>query len=110
VDYELEALLSLNGHQFHFAKGYMVKLEAREIASTKGRPHGVKYSLSLHDPRGRRIYGIDNAHRIGRHREFDHKHPHSDPKVLPYAYRGAVALLEDFYHEVERILRERGVA
>jgi len=28
---------------------------------------------------------------------------------MPYAYRGPVRLLEDFYAEVERILRERGV-
>jgi Family of unknown function (DUF6516) len=108
-DYELEALLSLDGQEFNFARGYVVKLEPRRVASTTGRPHGVKYSLTLHDPQGRRIYGIDNAHRTGRRREFDHRHLHQVRKVVRYEYRGPVALLEDFFREVERILHERGV-
>ncbi len=109
-DYELEALLSLDGYEFNFTKGYALKFEAREVAPTQGRPHGVKYSLTLHDPRRRRIYGIDNAHRTGPRRQFDHRHLHGSRKVVPYAYRGPVALLEDFFREVERILHERGVS
>jgi Family of unknown function (DUF6516) len=110
LDYELEALLSLDGYEFRFARGYAVKLEARQVKPTRGRPHGVKYSLTLHDPEGRRVYGIDNAHRIGPRREFDHRHPHGARKVVRYAYRGPVALLDDFFREVERILHERGVS
>ncbi len=71
---------------------------------------GIKYSLTLHDPDGRRIYGIDNAHRAERKQEFDHRHAYGGLKIIPYAFRGPVALLEDFYREVERILHERGVA
>ncbi len=55
LDYELEALLSLDGHEFRFAKGYAVRFEARQVKPTRERPHGVKYSLTLHDPEGRRI-------------------------------------------------------
>jgi hypothetical protein len=40
----------------------------------KGRPYGVKYSLTLHDLAGRRIYGIDNAHATRRQAVFDHRH------------------------------------
>jgi uncharacterized protein DUF6516 len=110
VDPELEVLLSLDGFEFDFALGHVVKIEAQQIERTAGRPHGVKYSLTLHDPQGRRIYGLDNAHRARRSRgAFDHRHVYGGRRHVPYAYRGPAALLADFYAEVERILRERGV-
>ena len=71
VDHELEVLLSLDGYEFDFARGYRVRFAARRIEPTKGRPYGVKYSLTLHDPAGRRIYGIDNAHAMRRQAVFD---------------------------------------
>jgi len=72
LDYELEVLLDLHGHEFDFAKNFVVKYEVRRVTATKGRPSGIKYSLTLHDPKGKRIYGIDNAHKARRRREFDH--------------------------------------
>lgn len=108
-DYELEVLLELDGFEFDFASRYIVKFEVRRVKATKGRPSGIKYSLTLHDPKRKRIYGIENAHKAGRRREFDHRHPHRSAKVVAYEYRGAVELLEDFLGEVERILKERGV-
>lgn len=108
-DHDLVFLLSLDGFEFQFAQGYTVKIEAREIAASSGRPHGIKYSLTLRDPSGRRIYGVDNAHGIRHRREYDHRHVDGGNATVRYEYRGAAALLEDFYREVERILRERGV-
>jgi hypothetical protein len=108
-DYELELLLDLDGHQFVFAMNYIVKYQVRRVTSSRGRPSGIKYSLTLHDPKGRRIYGIDNAHKARRRREFDHRHPYRSTNLVDYEYRGPVALLEDFLQEVERILTERGV-
>lgn len=108
-DYELEVLLGLDGYEFEFARGYRVRFEAQRIEQTKGRPHGVKYSLTLHDLAGRRIYGIDNAHAVRRQARFDHRHGYGARRMVPYAYRGPVELIDDFYREVERILRERGV-
>jgi hypothetical protein len=101
--------LNLDGQEFNFARGYVVKLEARQAVATTGRPHGVKYSLTLHDPQGRRIYGIDNAHRTGRRREFDHRHLQRRAQGRALRVSGPLALLEDFYREVERILHGRGV-
>ena len=109
ADHELAVLLSLDGYEFDFASGYRVRFEARRIEPTKGRPHGVRYSLTLHDPAGRRIYGIDNAHAARRGAAFDHRHGYGSRRLLPYAYRGPVELVDDFYREVERILRDRGV-
>jgi hypothetical protein len=108
-DHELDVLLSLDGYEFQFARGYRVKIEAQRVEVTAGRPHGIKYSLTLHDPAGRRIYGLDNAHGIRRRPQFDHRHVYSGRRVVGYEYRGPVDLLEDFYREVERLLRERGV-
>ena len=108
TDYELQLLLSLDGYEFRLASDYRIKFEACTVTATRGRPKGVKYSLTLHDPAGRRIYGIDNAHRTGRRQEFDHRHVQGGLKVIDYSYRGPVALLEDFYREAERILRGRG--
>lgn len=110
-DPELEVLLSLDGFEFQFAKGYRVRIAAQLVETTSARPHGVKYSLTLYDPAGARIYGLDNAHRARRGQaEFDHRHVYGRRRIVPYAYRGPIGLLEDFYREVERILRERGVA
>jgi hypothetical protein len=106
---ELEALLSLDGQEFDFARGHRVRIEARRVEISVGRPHGIRYSLTLHDARGRRIYGLDNAHGVRRrHPEFDHRHVYGGRRLVPYLFRGPVRLLEDFYREVERILRERG--
>jgi hypothetical protein len=109
TDYELEALLSLHGYAFKFAQGYRVKILAKMVQKTRHRPHGIKYSLTLHDPEGRRIYGLDNAHGISRLPDYDHRHVYGERHIVPYIYKGPAQLLEDFYREVERILKERGV-
>lgn len=107
-DYELEFLLSLDGQEFRFASGYRIKIEVRKVEVTNSRPHGIKYSLTLHDQNGRRIYGMDNAHGTGRRREFDHRHVYGTRKIVGYRYRTAGELLNVFYREAERILRDRG--
>jgi len=86
-----------------------VKFAAARTQVTPGQPHGLGYSLTLHAPNGRRVYGIDKAHRAGRGRAFDHRHVYGGGRIVGYAWRGPVALLTDFYREVERILNERGV-
>lgn len=109
-DHELAVLLSLDGFEFQFGRGYRVRIAAQRVDTTAGRPHGIKYSLTLHDPSGRRIYGLDNPHGTrARLTEFDHRHVYGGRRLAPYAYRGPAGLLEDFYREVERILTERGV-
>jgi hypothetical protein len=109
VDHELELLLGLDGSEFRFASGYRIKIDAKRIESGEARPHGIKYSLTLHDAAGRRIYGLDNAHKAGRRREFDHRHIYGARRVVPYRFEGPAGLLEDFYKEVERILTSLGV-
>ena len=62
-DHSLELLLDLDGLKFAQEGGYWIKYEVSDVAKTPERPHGIKYSLTLHDPQGERIFGIDNAHR-----------------------------------------------
>ncbi len=109
LDHELAFPLSLDGFEFRLASGYVIKIAAQVVATTKHRPHGLKYSLTLHDPLGQRIYGMDNAHGVRRHSEFDHRHVYGRRKIIGYRYRGPADLLMDFYREVERILQQRGV-
>lgn len=51
-DTGLDALLDLDGYIIDQDGGYWVKIEAAVQESTVGRPHGIKYSLSLHEPYG----------------------------------------------------------
>jgi YD repeat-containing protein len=72
--------------------------------------HGLDYSLTLHGPRGERLVGFDNAHRVERQRRGepqDHRHRRSN--VTRYTYSDAAQLLADFWAEVDAVLKERGV-
>lgn len=79
------------------------------------RPHGVGYTLTLHDPAGQRVFGIDNAHVVRASRgpagrsSAAHDHLHRGESVRPYAYRDADTLMDDFWREVEAILKREGV-
>jgi hypothetical protein len=78
-------------------------------------PHGIRYSLTLHEPYGDRILGYDNAHAVkppkkfkyaGRILTFDHKHRNTSDKGVPYEFKDAQQLLEDFFADVDRVLLE----
>jgi hypothetical protein len=58
----LEVLLDLNGSEYHFNSGYWIKIKAWKIKTSKNQPHGIRYSLTLHDRNNTRIIGFDNAH------------------------------------------------
>ena len=80
---------------------------------TVERPYGLSYSLALHAPDGERLGGFDNAHPVRgrrglgtRRRESDHRHRLRS--TGPYNYKDAATRLEDFWKEVDEILRERG--
>jgi hypothetical protein len=63
---------------------YRVKIAVQRIEPSESRPHGIKYSLTLHGLYGRRLYGIDNAHAIRRRGGFDHRHVYRGRRPLPY--------------------------
>lgn len=116
-EHELAYLLNFDGARYLFEEGYWVKIEVKRATPTPQRPHGLSYSLTLHDPGGVRLLGFDNAHSApqgGRYKfkpaAHDHWHRTEKDKGRPYAFRSALQLVQDFLGEVERILKERGVS
>jgi hypothetical protein len=112
-----EALLDLDGQVFVVdAKGqYWVRFSVSRVVSSPERLHGLNYSLTLHGPGGDRLVGFDNAHSVresrgpgGKSRDpLDHKHRMDT--VRPYRFKDAATLVEDFWAEVDKVLREKGV-
>ena len=108
----LPALLDLDGEIFPMDNGFWTKFDAKMVVQSDGIPHGVRYSLTLHNGSNLRVLGYDNAHRFrtGR-RGFDAKvtewdHIHEGNKVRRYKFESAGKLLEDFWNDVERIIGE----
>jgi len=110
-DYELQTLLELNGFVFYTKKGYWVKFEACMVKPTKNIPHGIKYSLTLHDKDNRRIVGYDNAHdclpKRGKYRTKKIKwdHIHKKNKVYFYEFDCACQLISDFWETVDGFVK-----
>lgn len=112
----LTTLLDLDGEILNQGNGYWVEIRAWTVEPTKSIPHGLRYSLSLHDRSGTRIMGFDNAHvakapkgfqYAGRRLPYDHRHRHASDKGVPYGFKDAYQLLKDFFEEVDRVLKAR---
>ena len=114
VDIGFATLLDLDGTVVAQEHGYWIKVEAWEVPISAEVPHGIRYCLTLHNHRGTRILGYDNAHAVkpprkgftGRRQEYDHKHRHAKDKGVPYQFENAYQLLADFFAEVDRVLKE----
>ena len=113
-DPALDDLLYLDGQVLVVdpAGGHWVKFVVKRVAPSPDRPHGLSYSLTLHDAAGRRLVGYDNAHpppEKARRKRAARDHRHGPSAIRPYEYRSAAELLADFWTDVDSILRERGV-
>ena len=112
-----EALLDLDSQVFVVdTKGqYWVRFSVSRVASSTERPHGLNYSLTLHGPGGQRLVGFDNAHPVRESRGPGGKirgpldHRHRMETVRPYRFKDAATLLVDFWTEVDKLLKEKGV-
>ncbi len=112
-DYGLETLLLLDGEIFPMDNGYWTKFEARKVIPSKNVPHGIKYSLTLHDKNNQRVIGFDNAHGIkskknkyiGKRTIWDHKHKMDI--IEPYEFDNPGQLLEDFWNDVNRQIESK---
>ena len=60
----LEALIDLNGEVIVLESGLWAKFVVHLIPADDRRSRGISYSLTLHDPSGSRVFGIDNAHSV----------------------------------------------
>ena len=90
--------------------GYWTKFEVKKVEANKHIPHGIKYSLTLHNRKNKRIVGYDNAHGIKPKRKkygakrivWDHKH--SQNIIETYEFETPGQLLEDFWKDVNKIV------
>lgn len=115
-DKSIENLLDLDGIRYVIDDqlGLWVKFEAKKVAANKDRPHGMRYSLTLHDRFNKRIMGFDNAHAIeysgnktvAPRKAHDHWHRNSTDEGQPYTYINAGKLIEDFWKEVGKIHKQ----
>lgn len=116
-EHTLEFLLAFDGRRHWYEGGYHVRFEIRRVKTSAERPHGLRYSFTLHDPAGVRLVGFDNAHATrgrgfgakARRESVDHWHRTEGDKGRRYRFRDAETLIEDFFNEVARVLKERNV-
>ena len=117
AEHTLEFLLAFNGRVHRYAGGYWLKFEIARVTPNEARPHGLDYSFTLHGPDNCRLIGFDNAHTVPakgsrfkkRPKAMDHWHRTETDKGRPYAFKDAEHLIDDFFDEVERVLKARGV-
>ena len=94
---------------------YRVEIKAKRTDVTPERPHGLSYSLTLHNSDNERILGFDNAHPVPankgpsgkKHKFHDHKHRYGTTRIYKFVDTGK--LITDFYKAVDQILKEKGV-
>ncbi len=112
-DFGLDTLLDLDGIIIEQKYGYWVKFDVSKTNVSPERPHGIRYSLTLHNKYGQRVLGYDNAHAVklsrrnkytGRKIEFDHIHRHQEDIGVPYGFRDAYQLIQDFFESVDNLL------
>ncbi len=105
ADYTLDTLLEWDGSFFVVGNDYWIKIEAKRIEGDAGKPFGLKYSLTLHNPQGERVLGYDNAHAIPNRSYIKvHDHMHKGSKIVAYNYIDADHLWADFCNDVEQLL------
>lgn len=111
---DIEMLLELDGTIIEQGDGFWTKFEVMSLNTpSKERPHGIRYSLTLHDRFGTRMMGFDNAHAVkpnkkGKYKgykKYDHQHRHHKDEGVPYFFNNAYELLKDFWVEVDKILK-----
>lgn len=109
-DTGLEFLLALNGDRYFVDdKGeFEAIFNVIRIAKSLQRPSGISYSLVLLNARNERVVCFDNAHTVskgsgpGKRRLIPFDHKHVGNRVLPYEFKDALTLLQDFWAEVAK--------
>ena len=101
-------LLDLHEQILDQEGGYWIKIEAWEVQTSVSVPHGIRYFLTLHNPRGVRILGYDNAHSpkfsgfTNRKLPYDHNHRCASDPGISYQFVDAYQLLKDFLRMLTR--------
>jgi hypothetical protein len=113
IDRSLDTLLLLDGETFIVESRFWVKFVVKQVPVSFEKPHGLDYSLTLHDGENKRLLGFDNAHPVsegtgpGAPTRIEYDHKHKGARIRFYFYADAATLLNDFRTEVDLILKER---
>jgi Family of unknown function (DUF6516) len=96
-----------NRRRYWLVNGWSMRFRVRLVEVSEARPHGLKYSFTLHDVDNSRLLGFDNAHGMPRVQAYDHSHGFQRTEDLePYEFRDATTLLIDFFDAVERACKQ----
>jgi hypothetical protein len=110
-DEAMRRLLDYDRRRYWLANGWSIRFRVSQTAATTDRPHGIRYSFTLHDVDRTRLLGFDNAHGLPRVQAYDHRHRfRKTAELVPYNYQGADELICDFFAAVEMACRQEGVA
>ena len=110
MDEAMQRLLDYDGRRYWLENGWSVWIRVKRTQASQERPHGLKYSFTLHDVDGERLLGFDNAHGTGDQDEHDHEHRfRRTEEIRSYEYLGTDQLLVDFFDAVERACDRDGV-
>ena len=108
----LDTLLDLHGQTLFVDDGALGEIHCGAEVTAE-RPHGLSYSLTLHGPDGERLVDFDDAHPVrerrgpGSRQYVKRDHRHRFRTIRSYEYKDA-GTLEDFWNEVDGVLKERG--
>jgi len=96
-DDALERLLEYHGLRYYLGNAWYVRFRIWRVEVSEARPHGIRYSFTLHDDLNARLLGFDNAHGVPRQVAHDHQHNFRRTKqIFEYAFVNADKLLSDF--------------
>ena len=95
----------------------MVEFSVHRTRKTSRLPHGIAYAIVFRPAFGKPFVRFDNAHAAkrpgGRFVKIPEPHDHwqrrEDDPGRPYVFTTATQLLDDFWREVKRSMKERGI-
>jgi hypothetical protein len=68
-------LLDYDHRRYWLNNGWSIRFRIAEVQASAERPHGIKYSFTMHDVDRTRLLGFDNAHGVPRQQHFLSKRP-----------------------------------
>lgn len=109
VDTAMQRLLDFHRRRYWLVNGWSIRFRVFEVPVSKARPHGLRYSFTLHDIDDSRLLGFDNAHGVPMSQTYDHRHRfRRTVELVPYDFQDADRLLGDFFGAVQRACELEG--
>jgi integrase len=109
-DDALERLLGYHGLRYYLVNAWYVSFRIWRVEVSEARPHGIRYSFTLHDELSARLLGFDNAHGVPKQMAHDHRHSFRRTKqIVEDWFVSADKLLSDFMTAVGEACRSENV-